>query len=96
MTLEETMVICMLNTIQDKNMMVKVQEHMKENMDWEDVRNIIVKLDRAAHISIVISKSTKFMQTRHKQKHAELVARKDTWQHHVLSQRQNSSVSTVT
>ena len=31
--------------------MVKVQEHIKETMDCEKVRNIIVKLDRAAHLS---------------------------------------------
>ena len=51
MTPEETLEICMLNMIQDKNLMVKVQEHIRENMEWEEVRNIIVKLDRAAHLS---------------------------------------------
>ena len=28
-------IICLLNTIQDKSMMVKVQEQMTENMGWE-------------------------------------------------------------
>ena len=51
MTPEETLMICMLNTIQDKNLMIKVQEYIKENMDWEEVWNILVNLDRAAHIS---------------------------------------------
>ena len=30
-TPQETLVICMLNTIQDKNMILKVQEHITEN-----------------------------------------------------------------
>ena len=51
MTPEQTLVICMLNTIQDKKMMIKVQEHITEDMPWEEVRNVIVKLDRAAHLS---------------------------------------------
>ena len=53
MTPEETLIICMLNTIQNKNMMIKVQEHITEDMLWEEVRKIIVKLDRAAHLSDV-------------------------------------------
>ena len=32
MTPEETLIICMLNTIQDKNMMIKVQENITEDM----------------------------------------------------------------
>ena len=50
---KEILVICMLNTIQDKNMMIKVQEHIMEYMPWEEVRNVIVKIDRAAHLSDV-------------------------------------------
>merc|ERR1711955_195149 len=34
-------------------MMIKVQEHITENMLWEEVRNVIVKLDRTAHLSDV-------------------------------------------
>ena len=51
MTPEETLIICMLNTIQDKNMMIKVQENITEDMPWNEVRNIKVKLDKAAHLS---------------------------------------------
>ena len=50
MTPEETLIICMLNTIQDKNMMIKVQENITEDMPWTEVRNVIVKFDRAAHL----------------------------------------------
>ena len=43
----------MLNTITDKQLMVKVQENITEGMEWTEVRNVIVKLDRAAHLSHV-------------------------------------------
>ena len=47
----EVLIICLLNTIQDKNMMIKVQEQMTENMTWEEVRNIIIKIDNASRLS---------------------------------------------
>ena len=50
-TPEETLIICMLNTITDKQLMVKVQENITEGMEWTEVRNVIIKLDRAAHLS---------------------------------------------
>ena len=50
-TPNKVLIICLLNTIQDKNMMVKVQEQMTENMTWEEVRNIIIKIDNASHLS---------------------------------------------
>ena len=50
---EETLIICMLNTITDKQLMVNVQENITEGMEWTEVRNVIVKLDRAAHLSDV-------------------------------------------
>ena len=53
MTPEETLIICMLNTITDKALMVKVNENLTDGMSWMEVRNIIVKLDRAAHLSDV-------------------------------------------
>ena len=51
MTREETLIICMLNTITDKQLMVKVQENITEDMEWTEVRNVIVNLDRGAHLS---------------------------------------------
>ena len=53
MTPEETLIICMLNTITDKQLMVKVKENKVKGMDWTEARNVIVKLDRAAHLSDV-------------------------------------------
>ena len=53
MTLKETLIICMLNTITDKQLMVKVNKNIVEGMDWTEVRNVIIKLDRAAHLSDV-------------------------------------------
>ena len=53
MTLEETLIICMLNTIQDKNMMIKVQENITEDMPLNKLRKVIVNLDREAHLSDV-------------------------------------------
>ena len=51
MTPHEVIIICLLNTIQDKNLMIKVQEQMTEHMNWEQVRNTIIKMDRALHLS---------------------------------------------
>merc|ERR1712240_314576 len=53
MTPKETLIICMLNTIRDKGLMVKVNENIVKGMPWTKGRNIIVKLDRAAHLSDV-------------------------------------------
>ena len=53
MTPEDTLIICMLNTITNKNLIVKVNKNLLEGMPWTEVRNIIVKLDRAAHLSDV-------------------------------------------
>ena len=53
MTPEETLIICMLNTITDKQLMVKVQENITKGIECTEVRNVIVKLDRAAHLSDV-------------------------------------------
>ena len=50
MTPNEVLIICLLNTVQDKNLMIKVQEQMTEYMDWEKVRNTIIKMDRASHL----------------------------------------------
>ena len=49
-TPNEVLIICLLNTIQDKNLMIKVQEQMTEHMDWEQVRNTIIKMDRASNL----------------------------------------------
>merc|ERR1712082_199785 len=51
MTPEETLIIVMLNTITNKELMVKVNENLRDDMAWTDVRNIIIKLYRAAHLS---------------------------------------------
>ena len=53
MTPEDTLIICMLNTITDKHLIIKVNKNIVEGMDWTEVRNVIVKLDRAAHLSDV-------------------------------------------
>ena len=50
---EETLIIYMLNTITDKQLMIKFNKNLVEGMNWTDVRNVIVKLDRAAHLSDV-------------------------------------------
>ena len=51
MTPEETLIIVMLNTITNKELMVKVNENLRDDMTWMDVRSISVKFDRAAHLS---------------------------------------------
>ena len=50
MTPNKVLIICLVNTIQDKNLMIKVQEQMTEHMDWEQVRNKMIKMDRALHL----------------------------------------------
>ena len=57
-TPKEILIICLLNTIQDKNIMIKVQEHLKETREWEEVRNIIVKWTEP-HISVSATDKTK-------------------------------------
>ena len=59
-TPNEVLIICLLNTIQDKLMMVKVQEQMTENMGWEEVRNIIIKIDNASWLSDVYKQKQQF------------------------------------
>ena len=48
---EEVLIICLLNTIQEKSVLVKVQENINETTTWENVRNLIVKIDSTSHIS---------------------------------------------
>merc|ERR1712163_101734 len=40
MTPEETLIICMLNIITNKDLMVKVNKNLTDDMTWMDVRNI--------------------------------------------------------
>ena len=48
---EEVLIICLLNTIQEKSVLVKVQENINETTTWENVRNLIVKIDSTSRIS---------------------------------------------
>ena len=44
-TPEEVLIICLLNTIQEKSVLVKVQEAIDSKTTWETVQNLIVKID---------------------------------------------------
>merc|ERR1712112_61441 len=48
---EEVLIICLLNTIQEKSVLVKVQEAIDSKTTWETVRNLIVKIDSTSRIS---------------------------------------------
>ena len=48
---EEVLIICLLNTIQEKSVLIKVQEQITETTTWEHVRNLIVKIDSTSRIS---------------------------------------------
>ena len=48
---EEVLIICLLNTIQEKSVLIKVQEQITEATTWENVRNLIVKIDSTSCIS---------------------------------------------
>merc|ERR1712121_31040 len=50
-TPEEVLIICLLNTIQEKSVLGKVQEAIDSTTTWETVRNLIVKIDSTSHIS---------------------------------------------
>merc|ERR1712089_31313 len=48
---EEVLIICLLNTIQEKSVLIKVQEAIDSTTTWETVRNLIVKIDSTSRIS---------------------------------------------
>merc|ERR1712112_422239 len=48
---EEVLIICLLNTIQEKSVLVKVQEAFDAKTTWETVCNLIVKIDSTSRIS---------------------------------------------
>ena len=48
MTPEQLCKVILLNTVQTTDLMVKVQERLKETDDWEVVRNHIIMLDQAS------------------------------------------------
>merc|ERR1712115_477441 len=50
-TPEEVLIICLLNTLQEKSVLIKVQEQISETTTWEHVRNLIVKIDSTSRIS---------------------------------------------
>merc|ERR1711989_147090 len=50
-TPEEVLIICLLNTIQEKSVLIKVQEQISETSTWEQFRNLIVKIDSTSRIS---------------------------------------------
>ena len=50
-TPEEVLIICLLNTIQEKSVLIKVQEQITETSTWEQVCNLIVKIDSTSRIS---------------------------------------------
>merc|ERR1711989_177990 len=57
-TPQEVLIICLLNTIQEKTMLVKVQEQRTERSTWEEVRNIIIKIDNASRLLDAYSGAT--------------------------------------
>ena len=44
----EVLILCLLNTIQEKSVLIKVQEQITETLTWEEVRNLIIKIDNAS------------------------------------------------
>ena len=47
----EVLIICLLNTIQEKSVLIKVQEQITETSTWEEVRNLLVKIDNTFRLS---------------------------------------------
>ena len=40
----EVLILCLLNTIQEKSVLIKVQEQITERLTWEEVGNLIIKI----------------------------------------------------
>ena len=56
----EVLMICLLNTIQEKSVLIKVQEQISETSTWEEVRNLIVKIDNASRLSDTYKQNNRF------------------------------------
>ena len=56
----EVLIICLLNTIQEKSVLIKVQEQITETSTWEEVRNLIVKIDNASRLSDTYKQKNRF------------------------------------
>merc|ERR1712115_389671 len=56
----EVLIIYLLNTIQEKSVLIKVQEQITETSTWEEVRNLIVKIDNASHLSDTYKQKNRF------------------------------------
>ena len=92
---EDVLIISMLNTIQNKTIMIKVQEQLTDRIDWETVRNNIFKIDNKAFLSHSSRKQPLQMVSSQGGKHAELVARRVTWLSIALYLRTNSTANFV-
>ena len=63
-TPEEVLIICLLNTIQEKSVLIKVQEQITEESTWEEVHNLIVKIDSTSRLSDNLKHKTRFSGAR--------------------------------
>ena len=59
-TPEEVLIICLLNTIQEKSVLIKVQEQITDTSTWEEVCNIIVKIDSTSRLSDHFKQKNRF------------------------------------
>ena len=59
-TPEEVLIICLLNTIQEKSVLIKVQDKITEESTWEEVCNLIVKIDSTSRLSDNFKQKTRF------------------------------------
>ena len=47
----KVLIICLLNTIKEKSVLIKVQEQITETLTWEEVHNLVVKIDSTSRLS---------------------------------------------
>ena len=83
-----------MNTIKDKVTKVKLQEQMTENIGWEEVRNIIIIIDNASHLSDVYKKNNLVVPLL-QQKLADLVVKRDICQQHAWYLKRNYIASSA-
>ena len=57
---EEVLIICLLNTIQEKSVLIKVQEQITETSTWEEVCNLIVKIDSTSRLSDTFKQKNRY------------------------------------
>ena len=94
-TPQEVLIICLLNTIQEKSVLIKVQEQITERSTWEEVHNLIVKIDNASRLSDAYKLKNRFSGAAVQAKACRASGKKGHMQQHAPFPKTSCSVSSV-